>query len=78
MKAFTRVRFTRDASHQTVDLKNAICIFYDQPAGSEGLHNASTYEIDKRVFQHVLDLQDTVLLAKLAAGDIWQQIALKV
>ena len=50
----------------------------NQPAGSEGLHNVSTYEIDKRVLQHALDLQDTVLFAKLAAGDIWQQIALKI
>ena len=61
-----QTRFT----HETVDLKDAICIFCDQPAGSEGLHNVSTYEIDKRVRQHALDLQDTVLLTKLAAGDM--------
>ena len=58
------------STHETVDLKDAICIFCDQPAGSEGLHNASTYEIDKRVRQHALDLQDTLLLAKLATGDM--------
>ena len=58
------------STHETVDLKDAICIFCDQPAGSEGLHNASTYEIDKRVRQYALDLQDTVLLTKLAAGDM--------
>ena len=51
------------STHQTVDLKNALCIFCDQPAASEGLHNAFTYEIDKRVLQRALDLQDTVLLA---------------
>ena len=58
------------STNETVDLKDAICIFCDQPAGSEGLHNASTYKIDKRVRQHLLDLQDTVLLAKLAAADM--------
>jgi len=32
--------------------------------------NASTYEIDRRVRQYALDLQDTVLLAKLDACDM--------
>ena len=64
----------RRCTHKTVDLK----CHMNQPAGSEGLHNVSTYEIDKSVLQHALDLQDTVLFAKLAAGDIWQQIALKI
>jgi len=58
------------STHETVDLKDAICIFCDQPAHSEGLHNASTYEIDRRVHQYALNLQDTVLLAKLAVGDM--------
>ena len=47
-----------------------MCIFYDQPAGDEGLHTASTYEIDRTVCQYVVDLQDTVLLAKLATREI--------
>ena len=51
------------STHKTVDLKDAMCIFCDQPAGSEGLRDASTYEIDKRVIQYALNLQVTVLLA---------------
>ena len=43
---------------------------FDQQVGSEGLHNASTHKIDKRVCQYALDFQDTILLAKLAVGDM--------
>jgi len=59
------------STHETVvDLKDAICMFYDQPAGDEGLCIASTYEIDRTVRQYAIDLQNTVLLAKLATGDM--------
>ena len=44
--------------------------YYDQPAGDEGLCIASIYEIDRTVRQYAVDLQDTVLLAKLATGDM--------
>lgn len=46
------------------------CFFCDQPAGSEGLHEAATQQLDKKVRQCAYDLEDTALLAKLAAGDM--------
>ena len=46
------------STHETIDLKDAICIFCDQPTGSKALHIASTYEIDRTVCQYVLDLQE--------------------
>ena len=58
------------SSHSIVDLKEATCFFCDEPAGSAGLHNASTYDIDKKVCQCAFELEDTALLAKLAPGDI--------
>ena len=47
-----------------------ICFFCNEPAGSAGLHNASTYSIDTNVPRIALELQETALLAKLAAGDM--------
>jgi len=52
---------TRSTHETVVNLKDTICIFCDQPAGDEGLHIASTYEIDRTVRQYAVDLQDTAL-----------------
>ena len=41
----------QERSHNKVDLKDATCLFCDKPAGSEDLHNASTYDIDGKVRQ---------------------------
>lgn len=38
-------------------------------------HEASTFMIDRRVRECALELQDTVLLAKLSAGDLISQEA---
>jgi len=46
------------------------CLFCDQPAGFEGLHEAATKQLDKNVRKCARDLEDTALLAKLAAGDM--------
>ena len=48
------------------------CLFCYQPAGSEGLHEAATKQLDNKVRECTCDceLQDTALLAKLAAGDM--------
>ena len=46
------------------------CLLYDQPAGSEGLHETATKQLGKRVSECACELQDTALLAKLAAGDM--------
>ncbi len=39
------------------------------------LHNVSTFETDKRIRECALQIQDTVLLAKLSAGDLISQEA---
>ena len=56
--------------HERVDLKEAKCFLCDEPAGSAGLHNASTYDIDMKVRKCAMELEDTALLAKLAPGDM--------
>ena len=58
------------SSHERVDLKEAKCFLCDEPAGSAGLHNASTYDIDMKVRKCAMELEDTTLLAKLAPGDM--------
>lgn len=58
------------SSHSRVDLKEAKCFLCDEPAGSAGLHNASTYDIDMKVRKCAMELEDTALLAKLAPGDM--------
>ena len=44
--------------------------FCDEPAGSAALHNACTYDIDRKVRKCALELEDTALLAKLSPGDM--------
>ena len=58
------------SSHSKVNLKDSTCLFCGKAAGSEGLHNASTYDIDRKVRQCALELNDTALLAKLAPADM--------
>ena len=47
-----------------------VCIFCDNPAGSVGLHKASTFKVDFKVRTFATELCDTKLLAKLACGDM--------
>ena len=53
-------------------MRNA-CFFCGQ--SNETLHKASTFDIDERVRKCALVLQDTLLLAKLSAGDMISQDA---
>ena len=57
------------SSHSKVDLKDAVCLFCDKPASSEGLHNASTCDIDRKI-RLCIGTYDTALLAKLAPADM--------
>ena len=57
-------------SVESVELNEDRCFFCDEPAGSACLHNASTYDIDRKVRRCALELEDTSLLAKLAPGDM--------
>ena len=56
------------SSQESGELNEDMCFFCDEPAGSICLHNASTYDIDRRVHRCALELEDTCLLAKLAPG----------
>ena len=47
-----------------------VCILCDSPAGTHGLHRASTFDIDFKVQKYATKLNDTCLLSKLSAGDI--------
>jgi len=58
------------SSHECVQLDEDRCFFCDEPAGHATLHNASTYDIDRKVRRCALELEDTSLLAKLAPGDM--------
>lgn len=58
------------SNQSTVDHTKDKCFFCNEPAGSEGLHNASTYDIDAKVRRCALELEDTALLAKLVPGDM--------
>ena len=54
----------------TSDQEEPVCFFCDQKAGPPGLHNASTFGLDKTVRMYATKLRDTKLLAKLAPGDM--------
>lgn len=66
-------KVTRLSSSGASVTKNTSCFFCDQ--SSPPLHQVSTFILDKRVRQCALELQDTVLLAKLSAGDLISQEA---
>ena len=50
--------------------RESSCLLCDQPAGSEGLHETATKQLGKKVSECACELQDTALLAKLAARDM--------
>uniref|UniRef100_UPI00358E7FAB uncharacterized protein isoform X1 n=2 Tax=Myxine glutinosa TaxID=7769 RepID=UPI00358E7FAB len=60
---------TRSA-HSHPQSTEPTCFFCNTSAGSAGLHKASTYNIDTNVRRCALEVEDTALLAKLAAGDM--------
>ena len=55
---------------ESFELGEDICFFCDEPASSVCLHAACTYDIDRKVQNCALELEDTALLSKLAPGDI--------
>ena len=60
------------SSHRStcIYFKDDKCFLCDNPGGSEGLHNASIYNIDAKVRKCAIALKDTTLLAKLEPGDM--------
>jgi len=51
------------------DYKEEICFFCDEHGGTAGLHCACTHETSK-VRKCAIELEDSFLLYKLAAGDV--------
>ena len=68
-KTSSSVVHTR-SSHDCIDLKDDKCYLCEGLAGTEGLHNASTYDVDAKVRRCAIVLEDTALLAKLEPGDM--------
>ncbi len=58
------------SNHESVELDEDRCFFCDEPASSACLHNTSTYDIDRKVRKCALELEDSLLLSKLAPGDM--------
>ena len=48
----------------------AICSFCGKSAASDGLHEISTFQVDKRVPESAALVEDTLLLGKLSMGDM--------
>ena len=55
------------SNHESVELDEDRCF---EPASSACLHNASTYDIDRKVCKCALELEDSLLQSKLAPGDM--------
>lgn len=63
-------KYIRRSSVQNSD-ETEQCFFCGKPAkASESLHRASTFDLDARVRQCALQIQDQNLLAKLSTGDL--------
>lgn len=58
------------SAHSHPQSTEPTCFFCNELAGSADIHSASTYNIDTNVRKCALELEDTALLAKLAAGDM--------
>jgi len=52
------------------DYEEEICLFCDESGGTAGLHCAGTHDINRNVRKCAIELDDSFLLAKLAAGDM--------
>ena len=64
IKRFTRQNVSCSHSEQ-------LCLFCEKPATRfQSLHEASTFELDRRIRLCALNLQDEKLLSKLSAGDL--------
>ena len=57
-------------AQKQMQAKHLNCFFCGQSAGSDGLHEASTFQIDRRMRESAALLEDTLLLARLSMGDM--------
>ena len=61
-------KITRRSCGESSKTMTVGCFFCGDVSGD--LHEASTFMIDRRIRESALELQDTVLLAKLSVGDL--------
>ena len=70
------------SNHDSIGLNEDRCFFSNEPAaaGFACLHDASTYDIHRKVHKCGLETEDTSLLAKLEPGDMiaLEAISIKV
>ncbi len=64
------MKLRRSQPNRAPEMRQDICFFCRQPAGNEGLREAATFQLDKRVRAAASLLQDTELLGRLSAGDM--------
>ena len=61
----------RSRSRSTEDcVTKNVCFFCGEASGNSVMHEAATFQIDKRVHACAVQLEDTELLAKLSTGDM--------
>lgn len=58
------------STNSHLESTDPLCFFCDEPAGSLDLRKASTKNIDANVRRCAIELEDSSLLTKLAAGDM--------
>ena len=58
------------SSQESIELNEDRCDICDEPPGCARLHNASTYDIARKVCKCAVELEDTSLLVKLPPGDM--------
>ena len=64
------VKARRSSLHAMPGSSKEICIFCDEDDSSSTLHAASTFEVDRKVRECAVLLNDGKLLAKLSSGDM--------
>ena len=69
MPVLPACKHSRSRSTKYCATKN-VCFFCGEASGNSGIHEAATFQIDKRVRACAVQLKDTELLAKLSTGDM--------
>ena len=62
-------------SSGTEEAKEVQCFFCRQPAGTDGVHEVATFQMDSKIRDWATILEDTELLGRLGAGDMVAQDA---
>ena len=72
--ACKRTRF-HSRSSSTEKAQEAQCFFCREPAGTDGVHDVATFQMDSKVRDWATILEDKELLGRLSAGDMVAQDA---